>query len=104
MTLVCEDVEFTQPLLAKIELNRWICQSCYMNLSELLHGFVIVICTSRPLPNKTKQKFDQDLNSIELNSRICQICYIDFSKLIHGFVKVALCIYRPLPNKKQAEV
>ena len=37
-----------------------ICQN--MDFSKLLHGFVL--CFSRPLPNKTKLKFDQDLKAI----------------------------------------
>ena len=44
--------------------------SCYMDLPKfvkfikLLHGFFkAVLCISRPLPNKTKQKFDQDLKA-----------------------------------------
>ena len=42
--------------------------SCYMDLSKLLHGFVKVVTWifkvalyfSRPWPNKTKLKFEQD--------------------------------------------
>ena len=30
ITLACEDAEFTHPLLANVELNFWICPSCYM--------------------------------------------------------------------------
>ena len=39
----------------------WICRSCCIDLLRLLLGFVkVVLCISRPLPNKTKMKFDQD--------------------------------------------
>ena len=44
----------------------WICQSCYMDLWKLLHGFVkVVTCFSRPLPNETKLKFDQHLKLVD---------------------------------------
>ena len=89
LTLACEDAKLTQPLLAlNVELNCWISQRCYMDLSKLLyvflalcqtkpswslakslHGFVridlwigfikVVSSYSCPLPNKTKLKFDQ---------------------------------------------
>ena len=50
VTLACEDAEFIQLALAS-----------FLDLSNLLHGFVkVVTCISRPLPNKTKLKFDQD--------------------------------------------
>ena len=36
-------------------------KSCYMDLLKLLHRLVkIVLCISRPLPNKTKLKFDEE--------------------------------------------
>ena len=36
-----------------LKIVTWICQSCYMDLFKLLHGLVkVVICISRPLPNK----------------------------------------------------
>ena len=44
-----------------LKIVTWICQSCYMDLFKLLHGLVkVVICISRPLPNKTKLKFNRD--------------------------------------------
>ena len=78
MTLACEDAEFIQPALA-----------FFLDLSNLLQGFVkVVTCISRPLPNKTKLKFNQDFE------------LLDLSKLINGLNgKVVLCISRPLPNK-----
>ena len=40
------------------------CQSYFMDLLWLLHGFVkVVICISRPLTNETKLKFDQDFKA-----------------------------------------
>ena len=45
----------------------WLYQSSYMDLFKLLHGFVkVVLCISRPLPNKTKLKFDQDFKASAL--------------------------------------
>ena len=50
-----------------VEIDTWISmsfymdiwQNCYMDLLKLLHGIVkVVLCISRPLPNKTK--LDQD--------------------------------------------
>ena len=39
----------------------WTCQSCHMDLFKLLHVYVkVVLCISRPLPNKNKLKFGQD--------------------------------------------
>ena len=35
VTLMCEDAGFTQPLLANVELNCFICKTCYMHLSKL---------------------------------------------------------------------
>ena len=55
--------------------NRRICQSCYMDFSKLLHGFV------------------------KIDTRICLNLYTVFAKLLNGFVKV-LCIPRPLPKNK----
>ena len=57
------------PLLANVESNCWICQSCYidffwssyMDLSKLMYGFLLS-------------------------------CYMDLSKLLHGFVKVVTWI------------
>ena len=75
----------TQPLLDNVEFNCWICQNCYMFipfpnknkpgtlnkvelncwfLSKWLLGFgKVVTCISSPLPNKTKLKFDQDIEA-----------------------------------------
>ena len=55
--------------------NRRICQSCYMDFSKLLHGFV------------------------KIDTGICLNLYTVFAKLLNGFVKV-LCIPRPLPKNK----
>ena len=55
-----------------LQVVSWICQiwyiwiplSCNMDLLELLHGFVkVVLSISRPLPKKTKLKFDQDFKA-----------------------------------------
>jgi len=80
VTLVCEHAWFRQHLLYDVELNCWICQSWYVDLLKFLRVFVTVltwiccccymnlykgccmdllyISISRPLPNKTKLKFD----------------------------------------------
>ena len=55
--------------------NCWICQSCYMDLSKLIHGFLQIV------------------------TWICQNWYSYLIKLLHGFVKVVLCFSCPLPNK-----
>ena len=42
----------------------WTLQSCYMDLLKLLRGFAKdILCISRPLPNKTKLKFDKDFKA-----------------------------------------
>lgn len=47
-----------------VKVATWICQSCYMELLKLLHGFVKAVpYISRPLPNKTKLRFDQDFKA-----------------------------------------
>ena len=44
--------------------SSWICKNCYLDLLRFLHGFVKdVLCISRPLPNKTKLKLDQDFST-----------------------------------------
>ena len=43
VTLVWKDAEFAQPLLDNDELNCWICHICYLDLSNSLHGFVILV-------------------------------------------------------------
>ena len=45
--------------LILVKVIRRKCQSCDMDSSKLLHGFVKVVkYISRPLPNGTKMKFD----------------------------------------------
>ena len=47
-----------------VKIETGISQSCYMDLLKLLHGFIkVVLCFSRPLPNKTKLKFNQDFKN-----------------------------------------
>ena len=54
-----------------MDLSKLIIVICYVDLSKLLFGFVKVVkwirqgaqCFSRPLPNKTKVKFDQDFKA-----------------------------------------
>ena len=44
-----------------VKVVTWICQSCYMDLLKLFHGFVkVALFFFRPLLNKTKLKFDHD--------------------------------------------
>ena len=51
-----------------VKIDEWISLICSMDLSKLQHGFVtvvtvfvkVVLCISRPLPHKTKLKFDQE--------------------------------------------
>ena len=35
VTLMCEDAGFTQPLLGNVELDCFICKTCYMDFSKL---------------------------------------------------------------------
>ena len=73
--MVCQDAEFTQPLLSNVKLNCWICQYCCAALSKLLNGLVKVFtCISRLLPN-TKLKFDQDF---ELNSFVAKFVRLKY--------------------------
>ena len=54
------------PCLCQLLLKvvNWICHTFYMDLSKLLHVFVkLKTCISRPLPNKTKLKFDKDFEA-----------------------------------------
>ena len=65
-SVACEDADFTLPLLVIVESNCWICQSCYMDYPKLIYGFVTTVpCISRPLPNKTKLKFDHNFKTFE---------------------------------------
>ena len=42
-----------------LQVVTWICQSCFMDLFKFIHGHVkVVLCISRPLPKKTKLKFE----------------------------------------------
>ena len=46
-------MDFSELLHVFVEIDTRICQSCYMDLSMLLHGFVkVVLCISRALPKK----------------------------------------------------
>ena len=59
-------MDFSKLLHGLVKIETLISLSCYLDLSKLLHvflkvlhGFVkIFLCISRPLPNKTKLKFD----------------------------------------------
>ena len=54
-----------------LHIDTWISQSCCMEYSKLLHGFVkIDTCISSPLSNQTKPKFHQDF-SIYNDRRVC---------------------------------
>ena len=53
----------------------WIYQNLYMYFSMLIHGFLYVVIW------------------------ICQSCYMGLLTILCGFVKVVLCISRPLPNQ-----
>ena len=59
-------MDLSEKLHRSVKIDTWISLSSLMNLSmdliKLLHGFVKVVrCISRPLPNKIKLKFDQDV-------------------------------------------
>ena len=76
--MICQNwyMDFSQLLLGFVKFDAgicqnwysyfskllfWICQSFYMDLLKVFHGYdKAVICISQPLPNKTTLKFDQD--------------------------------------------
>jgi len=63
-------MDFSRFLQGFFKIDTWVSLRGYMDLSKLLHGFgqklfhgfvkILVLFFSRPLPNKTKLKFDQD--------------------------------------------
>ena len=61
----CLALSLTLPASPLVEFGlNLICQSCYMDFSKLLHGFV------------------------KINRWISLSCNVDLSKLLHGFVNV----------------
>ena len=53
-------MDFSKLLYGFFRIDPWISQSCNMDLFELLSVFInVVLCISRPFPNKCKLKFDQ---------------------------------------------
>ena len=49
-----------------VKFDVWISPGCYMDLLELLHGFVkVVLSIFCPLPNKNKLKFEQDFKACQ---------------------------------------
>ena len=62
-------MDFSWFLHGFVKIDIGISLRFYMYLSIFLHGFVKVVtwiwflCISRPLPNKTKLKFDQDFKA-----------------------------------------
>ena len=67
---ICQNwyMDFSELLQGFVNMYTWISPSFYKYLLKLIHGFRFVmmwVCQSysmffRPLPNKTKLKFDQD--------------------------------------------
>ena len=56
VTLAIIGAKITWPLLAYVELNCWIYNSCYRDLLKVLHRFVkVVACIFRPLPKCSKR-------------------------------------------------
>ena len=52
-----------------LKVITWFCQNWFMDFSKLLYGFSkVVLCVSRPLPNKTKLKFDQDSKLVKASA------------------------------------
>ena len=83
-------VHATFPCWADVELNCWICQSCCMDLSKLLHVF-LALCQTKPSWSLTKILNDVELNCcymdygfVKINTWISLNCYMDLSELIHG--------------------
>ena len=58
------DIRKSKLLHGYLKNYTWISQSCYMDLSKFLYGFIKVVpCVSCPLPNKTRLKFDQEFKA-----------------------------------------
>ena len=46
-----------------VKIDTGICQNLYTVFAKLLNGFIKVLCIPRPLPNKAKDKLDQDFKA-----------------------------------------
>ena len=65
-------MDFSKLLHGFVKIDKCMSLSFYMDLSKFLHGFVkllhefvkVVSSISRPLPNKTKLKFDVRVQSL----------------------------------------
>ena len=54
-------LDFSMVVKLISQIDTWTCQCWYVELLKLVHGFVKVdLYNYRPLPNKTKLKFDCD--------------------------------------------
>ena len=75
VTWICQYwyMDFSKLLQEFVKIDIWISFRFYLDFSNWLYGFVkvlhgfvkFVLCVSRPLPNKTKLKFDQSFNACE---------------------------------------
>ena len=92
IALPCPSLSQSITILVEF-LSNLICQSCwkfvtYMDFSKLIHEFAkVVLCISRPLPNKTKLKFYQDFKA-------CWRCWMSQSTqcLGSGVPSAMLCL------------
>ena len=71
-------MDFSLLWLVFVKIDTWISLCCYMDLSKLLHGYVkVFLCISpRPLPDKTKVKFDQakDVDWVKALNALGPLC------------------------------
>ena len=84
--------------------NHWICQSVgwisfslYMELSNLIHGYLYVVKHGYLFSSMDFSKLIHGF--VLVVTWICQTCYMDLLKLLNGFVKLVTCFSRPLLNK-----
>ena len=68
-------MDFSELLHGIVQIDTWISLSCYMDLSKLIHQFLLVVT-----------------RIFKINALISLSCNMDLSKMLHGFVKVVMRI------------
>ena len=77
-----------------LEFVTWICQNWYMDLSKFLLGIVkVVLCISRPFPNKTKLKLTKISKFFE-GFALKYRCWMSQSTQCRGSI-VPLAVFSP---------
>ena len=57
-------MEFSKLWHGFVKIDTWISLSYYLDFLKMIYGFVkVFLFISRPLPNNTKLKFDQDFKA-----------------------------------------